>query len=110
MMISPLPPILVGAAGAPLAQTKGADTERAPQEAAAQQRQVQGDAKAEMAAGIGTTEEQSSSDPDRDADGRRLWEAPQQPNSPQDAAAPSTQAPRSRDASGQSGTQLDLTG
>src|SRR5688500_13754683 len=103
MNLPPIPPILIGAAGAPLAQTKGAELERAQQETAQQQRQVQTDAKAELAAGIGTTEEQSGPEGDRDADGRRPWEltsaakGKQKPNDP----APPVER-QSRDASGQS--------
>jgi hypothetical protein len=109
MNLPPIPPIVIGVAGAPLAQAKGADVERAQQDTVQQDRQVQTDAKAEQAAGIGTTEEQAGADADRDADGRRAWEAQARgaKASPDQAAA----APRqSRDATGQSGTQLDLSG
>lgn len=111
MNIPSIPPVIIGAAGAPLAQTKGAELDRAQQETAQQQRQVQTDAKAEMAAGIGTTEEQQGADADRDADGRRAWEAPLagKGKPKQDASAPPPQR-QSRDPSGQSGTQLDLSG
>jgi hypothetical protein len=109
MNLPPIPPVIVGAAGVPLAQSKGAEVERTQQETAQHERQVQTDAKAEMAAGIGATEEQSGADADRDADGRRLWEAPSagKPKQKPDELPPVRQ---SRDASGQSGTQLDLSG
>lgn len=107
MNITQLPPILIGATGVPVAQTKGSEVERGAQEATQQERQVQTDAKAESAAGIGTTEEQNASS-DRDADGRRLWEAPLagQPKKPPEEADERT----SRDATGDCGTQLDLSG
>jgi hypothetical protein len=94
-----------------LAQTKGSEVDRAGQESVSQQRQVQGEVQSERAAGIGTTEEHSGASADRDADGRRLWEAPPQTSDtlkPPDAAPPAQRV--SRDASGQCGTQLDLSG
>jgi hypothetical protein len=109
MNVTSLPPVIVGAAGVPLAQAKGSEVERTQQETAQHQRQVETDTKAEMASGIGTTEEQSASDADRDADGRRPWEIAPQAKDPQQPAEPPP--PRqSRDASGQAGTQLDLSG
>ena len=62
---------LSSAAGAPLSQTAGSETERAQKESLAQQRQVGRDQKAEQAAGIGQTEQDQESS-ERDADGRRL--------------------------------------
>jgi hypothetical protein len=107
MNVTPLPPVLVGATGLPVAQTKGSEADRTVQESAQHDRQVQSDAKAETAAGIGTTEEQSASS-DRDADGRRLWESalPREKESTADDRDPRA----SRDATGQCGTQLDLSG
>ncbi len=111
MNLMPIPPVLVGAAGAPSAQTKGSEVDRAGQESAVQQRQVQGEVQAEMASGIGTTEEDSGASADRDADGRRLWEAPlQNGQKKQTDQGPGTGQRVSRDASGQCGTQLDLSG
>ena len=109
MNLTPIPPVVAGAVGAPLAQAKGSEVERAGQETLQQQRQVQGEVQAEMAAGIGTTEQDSGASADRDADGRRLWEAPQSANSaPQNG--PTSPQRVSRDASGNCGTQLDLSG
>jgi hypothetical protein len=110
MNLTPIPPVIIGAAGAPLAQTKGSEVQRAQQETAQHERQVQNETKAEMASGIGTTDEQSGADSERDADGRRLWEAPPgtKDKKPAQAAPPAERL--SRDASGQSGTQLDLSG
>jgi hypothetical protein len=106
---------LIGsAAGAPLAQARGSELDRAAHEAANQQRQVAGDAHAESAAGIGETgEDQATSD--RDADGRRLWERRRKASTPAAASeAPSPAAaselPPARDPTGESGSLLDLSG
>lgn len=108
MSVGSLGGIAASVAGSPLAQTKGSEVDRAQQDFGAQQRQVQNDVKAESAAGIGETDGQDHQTADRDADGRRPWEVPPQGN-PLDANAPHD-TPHSKDASGQSGTQLDLSG
>ncbi|MCA9257682.1 MAG: hypothetical protein KDA61_00725 [Planctomycetales bacterium] len=110
MSMGPLPPIISSAAGAPFSQTAGADNERAKKDAAAQSRQSAGEIKAEAAAGVGEmAEDQQTSD--RDADGRRLWEAPVDPQHAASGDDPATVAERRpKDPSGQSGGQLDLTG
>jgi hypothetical protein len=98
------------AAGVPLSQTAGSETERAQKESLAQHRQVDADQQAERAAGIGQTDEDQESS-ERDADGRRLWEAPNQSDKARkDDEAPELLLRQSKDATGQSGTQLDLTG
>ena len=99
-------------AGTPLSQTKGSDVEKAAEDTEHQSRASQAQQRAENAAGIGQTEEDSEAN-DRDADGRRIWEAGQQP--PQedaDAAAdsPANDPPRGKDPTGMSGTTLDLSG
>ncbi|MEO8497326.1 MAG: hypothetical protein ABI614_19825, partial [Planctomycetota bacterium] len=74
-------------------------------------RQTKSDQQAEAAAGVGeTTQDEKASD--RDADGRRLWEAMnKQAGEPDDAdEVKSKQAPLSKDPTGASGGQLDLTG
>ena len=83
MSIGPMSAVPASAAGVPLSQTKGAETERSQQQSTAAERKVSSDLKAEAASGIGDTEadEQTS---ERDADGRRLWE---------EAAAPSGASP-----------------
>ena len=110
MTMAPLGGIVTSAAGAPLSQTAGSETERVQKDALSQQRQTDSSQQAERAAGIGQTDEDQQSS-ERDADGRRLWEAP---TKPQTKAAKeettATVARQSKDASGQSGTQLDLTG
>jgi hypothetical protein len=98
------------AAGASLSQTSGSETERVRKDALTQNRQADAASKAERASGIGQTEQDQETS-ERDADGRRFWE------SPQEAAARGTEGSvneppsrQSKDATGQSGTQLDLTG
>jgi len=109
MSVGPLGGVHVSAAGAPYAQTKGPDVERTEQESAAQQRHTTSDRLAESAAGIGETGKDSEAS-DRDADGRRLWEE-QLGKAPSDGLAP-TEHPevQSKDATGDSGNQLDLSG
>lgn len=106
---SPLGGIVPGAAGAPFAQRQGSEIERAAQDSAAQEKKLQNEAKAEKAAGIGTTEEDSEAE-DRDADGRRLWE--EQESADEQDVDPATDqvTKRSKDASGDAGNQLDLSG
>lgn len=99
-------------AGTPLSQTKGSDVEKAANDTDQQSRTSQAQQRAENAAGIGQTEEDSEAN-DRDADGRRIWEATREP--PEEAADTADEAtgndpPRSKDPSGMSGTTLDLTG
>jgi hypothetical protein len=112
MSMGPLGGVVVSAAGAPLSQTAGSDGERVQRDSVSQQRHADANQRAERAAGIGQTEQDQESS-ERDADGRRPWEMPdtagKQSNQHNDVATthPTRQ---SRDASGQSGTQLDLTG
>jgi hypothetical protein len=98
------------AAGVPLSQTKGAETERAQHQATAAERKGHADAKAESASGVGLTEgDQETSE--RDADGRRLWEeTPGPQNSAVEEETTEPEPQRSKDASGQAGHQLDLMG
>jgi hypothetical protein len=116
MTMLPLSGTLTSAAGAPLSQTAGAETERAQKDAIAQRRTTDADQHAEKSAGIGQTEQDQETS-ERDADGRRLWERPagKDKNPATDSAInPTTegeaQLRQSKDPSGQSGTQLDLTG
>jgi hypothetical protein len=109
MSVGPLGGITVSAAGAPLAQTKGSDVERAGQDIGAQHRNVRYEQKAEAASGIGETDGEDHQTGERDADGRRLWELP--PDKKQNTADDvSKQAPQSRDSTGSSGNLLDLSG
>jgi hypothetical protein len=106
--VGPLGGVNVSAAGAPLAQTKGADVERAGHEIGAQHRNTLYEQKAQAAAGIGETDGEDHQTGERDADGRRPWEFPaKKPDSSQD---PFKQPPQSRDSTGESGNLLDLSG
>ena len=111
MSVGPLGGIAGSVAGSPLAQSKGSDVERAQQDAANQARRTAADKKAENAAGIGEADGEDHETADRDADGRRLWEA--QPEAASDDAPAqegrSERAP-AKDASGQRGNLLDLSG
>ena len=106
MSVGALGGLVGSAAGAPLSQSAGSETERSQRDSAVQDRNVQATEKAERAAGIGTTEQDQEAS-ERDADGRRLWEAPPDKQSEGDAAHA---ARKSKDPTGQSGTRLDLTG
>ena len=96
------------AAGSQLPQTKGTDIERAGQDVANQDRQIKADQKAQDAAGIGATEEDQETS-DRDADGRRLWERRQSQQQAEGSTDEEGQT-KSKDTSGTSGNQLDLSG
>src|SRR6266567_177313 len=95
-------------AATPLSQSKGSDVDRAAQESAGQSGQASNAAKAENAAGIGATDGEEHGAAERDADGRRIWEKPTGKKKPA-ATLPAT-PPHSKDATGASGSQLDLTG
>ncbi len=114
MSLGPLGGVGSSAAGSPLAQTKGSDVERAEQETAGQARRVQADQQADNAAGIGEADGEDHETAERDADGRRLWEAPPQRQDAEteqlEADCSPAEPPRSRDSTGQSGNLLDLTG
>ena len=96
-------------AGTSLSQTKGTEMERTQQDASAQARQIKVDQTAENAAGIGETEQDEQTS-ERDADGRRLWENPLPAEDASQSSADQLQPPTSRDATGERGTQLDLSG
>jgi hypothetical protein len=113
MSIGSLGGIVSSAAGAPMQQTSSSEAERT-RESAVQQRGQDTAERAERAAGIGTTDQDQETS-ERDADGRRLWEetakkkdAKQEEAKAAEAAA--VEARQSKDATGQSGTHLDLTG
>jgi hypothetical protein len=99
-------------AGSPLAQSQGSDVNKTQQDTADQTRQTQLNEKAEQAAGVGQTEEDTEAT-DRDADGRRLWEEPPMPpgDDGQDADPQGENAEaKSKDPTGQRGSRLDLSG
>jgi hypothetical protein len=110
MSMIPLGGIGASAAGAPLSQTKGSETERALKQGVSAERQQQTNLAAEAASGIGKTEQEEQAS-DRDADGRRLWEAPlEQETTDETDDQQSPPPPRTGDLSGEAGNTLDLIG
>ena len=110
MSVRPMSGVVGSAAGAPLSQTAGSETERAKKDASATQRQVESDTKAEKAAGIGETEADEGPS-ERDADGRKLWEEEPTPGKQSEPRATAPEPPRQvKDLKGESGSSLDLTG
>lgn len=116
MSVGPLGGVLGSVAGAPLAQTKGSETERSASDSASRARGADADRKAEQSSGVGQTQEDQGAS-DRDADGRRMWEAPEdtvdiestgEEQSDTDAA-PTLPTKESKDATGEAGNSLDLT-
>jgi hypothetical protein len=98
--------IISGAAGAPSAQTGGADAERTQRDGALRERRVATEKSAEMAAGIGTTDEDQETS-ERDADGRMFWEQAKDATLQDETE---TRVKQSKDPTGASGNSLDLTG
>jgi len=105
MSIGPLGHVTASAAGSPLAQTKG-DANQAKHAADIQQRRITVDQQAESAAGIGETDGEDHETAERDADGRRVLEVPSREKKDQE----DDQAPTSKDATGELGRLLDLSG
>ena len=95
-------------AAQPLAQNAG-DAARAQQEDASQARAGAAADRSAEAAGIGHTEAEEGAG-DRDADGRRPWEARRTAKSPAESESPPAAPTLARDPSGVAGTKLDLTG
>ncbi|QEG35030.1 hypothetical protein [Bythopirellula goksoeyrii] len=110
MNVGPMGGLIGSAAGAPLSQTSGSETERSQRDSSAQQRQVSTEDSAEKAAGIGTTDEDQGTS-ERDADGRRFWEkAAEQKQAETDEENAALKERQSKDPKGISGSSLDLTG
>lgn len=109
MSVGPMVSIPASMAGTPLAQSRGSDVERTHHDSVQVERQVAGEQKAELAAGIGETDQEHETS-ERDADGRRLWEASahQKPDTAPDITVSNER--KSKDATGECGTQLDLCG
>ena len=105
MNVVPMGGIVSGAAGAPLAQTGGPETERAQRDGVTRERRIASEQSAEKAAGIGTTDEDQETS-ERDADGRMFWEQ----NSVTKHDELQTSPKQAKDPSGESGNSLDLTG
>src|SRR5687767_7313571 len=102
--------VLGSVAAGQLQQARGADSDRAVQDARNQARETDAARQAEAAEGIGETSQDEGAS-DRDADGRRLWERPpQKQGNPDETLAAPNDLPRSIDPTGQSGAQVDLTG
>ena len=99
-------------AGTSLAQ-KGAEVDKTQRDAADAARQSEAAARAESAAGIGETEEESQAG-ERDAEGRRLWERPEKKSNSaaaeEEAGASTPATVPVKDPAGLSGGILDLTG
>ncbi len=107
MNVVPMGGMFSGAAGAPLAQTAGAETERTQRDGVVRERRIATAQSAEMAEGIGSTDEDQETS-ERDADGRMFWEHPNAHNEQQNDEH---QLPRqAKDLTGTSGNSLDLTG
>ena len=108
--------IVGSAAGSPLSQAKGTDTEKAQQDTANQANKIRNEKSAEMASGVGETEQDEQAQ-DGEPDGRRLWEKTGDGQQEDDTegqsdsqAEPVEETPQSKDASGQRGNNIDLTG
>ena len=99
-------------AGTAMAQASGSDIDRAKADTAAQRRATTSEIHAEKAAGIGEADGEDHTINDRDADGRQAWD-PGSGVTAQPSAAPSeedAESRQSRDPSGASGGELDITG
>lgn len=101
---------MAGSIAGGLPQAHNATTERAGQQASDQARQASSEQKAESASGVGETEQDEQAS-ERDADGRRLWEGSdeQQPATEGDGSSPPPEQ-QSKDPTGTSGGNLDLSG
>ena len=108
MNVGPSTGVVGSAAGAPLSQTSGSETERTQKDSRDSQRQVDNEKKAADAAGIGQTEQDEGTS-DRDAEGRRFWESPMGKQPEQDDGEHESHR-QSKDPTGDSGNSLDLTG
>jgi hypothetical protein len=96
-------------AGSALAQ-KAPEADKVQKEATDRTRQTDAEARAESAAGIGQTEEESQAS-ERDADGRRPWELPQRKKADEpvpDSGDGVTQA--AKDPTGDRGGLIDISG
>lgn len=110
MNVSATTGAFASAAGAPLSQLAGAETERAAKDSAVQQRHANSEAKSESASGIGETEHDQEAS-ERDADGRRLWEAPpEKQHQTQEGSPAAIEQRQVKDPNGIAGNALDLTG
>lgn len=109
MSIGPLG-IVGSLAGTQLAQ-KAPEADKVHKEGTDRARQTEAEVRAESAAGIGQTEEESQAS-ERDADGRRLWERRLPKTDPESATAAEPDNPdiAAKDPSGDRGSLLDISG
>ncbi|MDX1964906.1 MAG: hypothetical protein SFX18_17280 [Pirellulales bacterium] len=113
MSIGPLA-VIGGIAATPTNQ-RNAASERTTADAARQQAEAKNDLAAELAAGIGQTEQDEHATNERDADGRLMWQRRKAPPSPAESeptAAPDEEqhgsAPPLGSEDSSSGHSLDL--
>jgi hypothetical protein len=89
---------------------KGPEADKVQKEGTDRSRQTDAELRAESAAGIGQTEEESQAS-ERDADGRRPWEIPARKKADDPAAEEAAASPTAaKDPSGDRGTMLDISG
>jgi hypothetical protein len=101
---------IVGSLAGTAISQRAAEAERTERETSVEKRAAEATEKAEKAAGIGETEEDSQAS-ERDADGRRLWEEPGQAQKKKMSPEPTeSAAPLTKDPSGACGSTLDLVG
>jgi hypothetical protein len=102
---------MAGSIAGGLPQSHNATTERTGKQASDQARQASSEEKAESASGVGETEQDEQAS-DRDADGRRLWEGAgdEQPATDHDGSSRVPDDRQSKDPTGTSGGNLDLSG
>jgi len=106
---------MAGSIAGGVPQARGADSDRIKQQSNEQARQAESDQKAESASGVGETEQDEQAS-DRDADGRRLWEGSEEEKteegeaSTDEATRTGGNQPQSKDPTGMSGENLDLSG
>jgi hypothetical protein len=100
-----------GSVAATPAAQRGADAERVQQDTIRQQGDAKSELQAEKAGGIGETDGDEHDTNERDADGRRPWEiAPRAKKADADQKSEPAPSRQSKDATGTTGGQLDLTG
>jgi len=97
--------VAAGVVGSAQAQKQTSATDQAAQDAAIHQRKTDSTQRAVKAAGFNSTEEESQTSEDRDADGRRAWEWNMKNKSQQQSVRE-----KSIDPSGQTGNSIDLSG
>jgi hypothetical protein len=107
MSVGPVGGLAGSVAGTPLAQTAGSEVERALHATSNQERLVQTELRAERAGGIGEADGDDHETAERDADGRRPWEAAPATTP---AGGQLAETSQSKDASRQSGNLVDLSG